>query len=206
MIGTSVSGRPIVAVELGTPAAARTLLVVGCIHGSEPAGIAIAQRLETLTPPAGVDVWVIEDLNPDGVAAGTRQNAHGVDLNRNFPYRWADLGPPGTQQYAGTGPLSEPESAAAAQLIERVHPSVSIWFHQPEALVDLSGGDPAVEQHYAALVGLPAQQLTRYNGSAVSWENQQFPGTTSFVVELPPGSLSAAAADRYANAALALVS
>jgi protein MpaA len=205
-IGTSVDGRPITATELGDPAAARTLVVVGCVHGNEPAGIAIARRLESLQPPAGTNVWVIEDLNPDGVAAGTRQNAHGVDLNRNFPYLWANLGPPGSQQYSGTGPLSEPESAAAAAFLQRVRPSVSIWFHQPLDLVDLSGGDPAIEERYAALVGLPFQQLTRYPGSALGWENHTFPGTTAFVVELPAGTLSPASADRYARAALTLIS
>lgn len=203
--GTSVQGRSLTATEIGSPGAARVLLVVGCVHGNEPAGIAIARSLEALQPPAGTDVWVIEDLNPDGVAAGTRQNAHGVDLNRNFPYAWAPLGAPGSQQYSGPGPLSEPESAAAAQLIRRIRPAVSIWFHQAEDLVDLSGGDPAVERRYAGLVGLPAQQLTRYPGSAVGWENEQFPGTTAFVVELPGGALSPGSAGRFASAALALL-
>ena len=203
--GTSVLGRSLTATEIGSPGAARVLLVVGCVHGDEPAGIAIARSLEALQPPPGTDVWVIEDLNPDGVTAGTRQNAHGVDLNRNFPYAWAPLGAPGAQQYSGSGPLSEPESAAAAQLIRRIRPTVSIWFHQAEDLVDLSGGDPAVERRYAGLVGLPARQLTRYPGSAVSWENVQFPGTTAFVVELPGGALSPGAAGRFARAALDLV-
>src|SRR5712691_1505636 len=72
-LGTSVRGRPITAVELGDPSAPRRLVVVGCIHGNEPAGIAVAAALERLVPPAGVDVWVIPDLNPDGFAAHTRQ-------------------------------------------------------------------------------------------------------------------------------------
>jgi protein MpaA len=181
-------------------------VVVGCIHGNEPAGIAIARHLESLPVPPGTDVWVIEDLNPDGVAAGTRQNAHGVDLNRNFPFDWAPLGPPGTQQYAGASSLSEPESKLAHDLLLRLRPDITIWYHQPLALVDLSGGDVRIEQRYAALTGLPARQLTRYPGSVASWENNEFPGSTAFVVELPAGPLSDVAAGRYAAAALRMLS
>ena len=205
VLGHSVQGRPITATELGDPAAPRKLLVVGCIHGNESAGVAIARDLESMTPPPGTDVWVIEDLNPDGVALGTRQNANQVDLNRNFPFGWAALGSPGSQQYAGPRPLSEPESQLAYDLINRLHPSVSIWFHQPLSVIDLSGGDPAVEQRYAGLVGLPTHQLARYPGSVTTWEDQSFPGSTAFVAELPAGSLSAPAAQRYADAALQLL-
>jgi protein MpaA len=67
------------------------VLVVGCIHGNEPAGIAIAQRLER-SSPRGVDLWIVPVLNPDGRAADTRGNTHGVDLNRNFPWHWRPLG------------------------------------------------------------------------------------------------------------------
>lgn len=33
-------------------------------------------------------MWTIRTLNPDGVAARRRGNAHGVDLNRNFAWNW----------------------------------------------------------------------------------------------------------------------
>ena len=85
VIGRSVRGRPILAIERGDPRGRHRILVVGCIHGDEPAGIAVARQLETMTLPGRVDLWIVPSLNPDGVAAGTRQNAHGVDLNRNFP-------------------------------------------------------------------------------------------------------------------------
>jgi protein MpaA len=204
-LGRSVQGRPITAVEFGDPSAERKLVVVGCIHGNEPAGIAIARQLERLTPPAGTDVWVIENLNPDGVAANTRQNAGGVDLNRNFPYGWQPLESPGALMYSGPASLSEPESRLAVDFLDKVRPTVSIWYHQHLNLVDLSGGDASLEQRYAAMVGLKTEQLQRYPGSVTSWENHAFPGSTAFVVELPAGSLSDAAANRHAAAALKIL-
>lgn len=47
----------------------------------------MARRLDASAVPRGIDLWVLDDLNPDGAAADTRQNAHGVDLNRKLPLR-----------------------------------------------------------------------------------------------------------------------
>ena len=203
--GRSVEGRQIEAIDVGADRDhGPNILVVGCIHGNEPAGIAIAQELRAGPVPQSADLWVLPDLNPDGVAAGTRQNAHRVDLNRNVPWHWRPLGTPGFQQYSGPRALSEPESRFAEQLILRLRPQITIWFHQPQGLVDLSGGDPRVERRFAQLVGLPARELTRYPGSAASWGNARLPGSTAFVVELPPGRLRSTAVNRYADALLAL--
>lgn len=144
-IGYSADHRPIRLIVIGDPRARHPALVVGCVHGNETAGIAVARRLAAGPPPRGTALWIIPDLNPDGVAAGTRQNAHGVDLNRNLPYRWRRHYAPGDPQYGGPGPLSEPESAPAHTLILRVVPRVSIWFHQPQALTDGSGAELAGE-------------------------------------------------------------
>jgi murein peptide amidase A len=170
LIGRSVQGRPIIATSLGTQSAARTVLVVACIHGDEPAGIAIARRLVHQSAPPGTALWVVPVLNPDGVIARTRQNADGVDLNRNFPWHWRPRGSRGDLQYSGQRPLSEPESQAARRLILRVRPQITIWFHQPLGVVDLSGGNPGIERRFARLTHRPVRRLTRYPGSAVSWE------------------------------------
>ena len=203
IIGFSVRGVPLVAIGLGAPNAPRTIVVVGCIHGDEPAGIAIARALERQPIPPSRTLWVIEDLNPDGVAAHTRQNAHGVDLNRNFPDNWKSLDPLGGEQYSGTGPLSEPETRAAAGFLTDVRPSLTIWFHQHAALVDESGGDPSIEAQFARAIGLPLARLTRYPGSATTWENHYFVGSTAFVVELPAGTASPTMIRRAVNAILA---
>lgn len=199
-LGRSVRGRPIRAIVLGDPNAARPLLVVGCIHGNETAGIAVADRLAGGPPPRGSAIWIIRDLNPDGVAAGTRQNAHHVDLNRNFPFGWRPLGHPGDQQYAGPRALSEPESRLARTLILRLRPRLTIWFHQPQAVTDRSGGDARIEARFAALSRLPLTRLPRYPGSVATWENQQPWAGTAFVDELPPGRPTQSAAARYADA------
>jgi protein MpaA len=202
-LGRSTDGRRIDAVEVRGAHASRVALVVGCIHGDEPAGIAVARALARGPAAVGLDLWIVPDLNPDGVAAHRRGNAHRVDLNRNFPYGWRPLGPPGSQQYAGPHALSEPESRLARRLIRRLRPSVTIWFHQPLGVTDLSGGDPSIERRFAALSGLPAQRLTRYPGSAPTWQDHRFRGTTAFVVELPR-RVGPAAVARYAAAARAV--
>lgn len=199
VFGRSVLGVPLVADVHGDAAAAHRLLVVGCIHGDESAGLTIARAVDAEPAPAGVQVWVVDNLNPDGLRLHTRQNADHVDLNRNFPYGWAPLGRPGDQQYSGPQPLSEPEARAAAGLIAGVRPDVTIWFHQPLNVVDASGGAEGVERRFAALAGMPFRRLTRYPGSAASWQNEALRGSTAFVVELPR-PVSAATAGRLVTA------
>jgi murein peptide amidase A len=199
-LGRSAEGRPIIAYEVGDRSSTRRILVVGCIHGDESAGIAIARRLEA-SSPSEADLWVVPVLNPDGLAAGTRGNARGVDLNRNFPWRWRPLS--GVYD-SGPRPLSEPESRVVYQLIERVRPTISIWFHQHLGVVDESGGSLVVEHRFASLVALPLVRLTRYPGSVTGWQNHSFPGTTAFVVELPSGQLVRSEAARYARGVLQL--
>jgi N-acetylmuramoyl-L-alanine amidase len=190
-VGRSVEGRPIRATRVGSGRAPIRVLVVGSMHGDEPGGRAVVARLRGARPPRGVALWLVDDLNPDGSAAGRRQNAHGVDLNRNFPYRWRAQDRPGGQHYSGPRPLSEPESRAAAELIARIRPRVSVWYHQALRMVVESSGDAALERLYAGRGGLPRRDLPNYRGTVVSWQNHSFPGDTAFVVELPGGRFDA---------------
>jgi N-acetylmuramoyl-L-alanine amidase len=200
LFGHSADDRPLRATRVGEGPV--KVLVVGSIHGNETAGRAVISRLRRATPPAGVELWLVDTVNPDGVRRGTRQNARGVDLNRNFGRRWAPA-PRGTY-YSGRSAFSEPESRAVRRLVRRLHPAVTVWYHQHMRLVNLSDGvDRRVVRAYARRVGLPARQLPRYHGTATGWQNHTFPGTSAFVVELPAGPLSAAAARRHARAVLA---
>jgi protein MpaA len=182
VIGQSVLGHPLRAYEVGDPKSPDTVLVVGCIHGNETAGIPVVSRLRRLRP--SIDLWVIPTLNPDGCARGTRGNARGVDLNRDF--------------YART----QPETRAVAAFIRRIKPRVSIWYHQHQNLVRAWGQSIPAARRYARLSGMRFKALRWPNGSASNWQNHAFPGTSSFVVELPAGRLSTAAVARHVGAVL----
>ena len=203
-IGRSVEGRPIRAVKVGRPRAPIRVLVVGQIHGTELAGRAVTRRLRGFRPPRGVELWLIDELNPDGAAAGTRQNARGVDLNRNFPFGWRPMGQPFDTYHSGPQALSEPESRAAADLIERVRPRVTIYYHQMMRLVDRGGGDRALERLYSRRSGLPYKAIPLPPGAATGWQHRTFPRDTAFVVELPAGSLLRTGVARHSRAVLAV--
>jgi len=183
VIGRSVEGRPIILFGDSAPDPALKVLVIGAIHGGEVAGMRIARKLIAGAAPARTELLGVPTVNPDGVAAGSRGNAHGVDLNRNFPYRWRPLG---GGEYSGAGPLSEPETRAAYGLILREKPDVTIWFHQPFGLVDRPEGNPFAAHRFAQLIGLPLIRLRGpYPGSASRWQGHRLPESTAFVVELP---------------------
>ncbi|HEX8065324.1 MAG TPA: M14 family zinc carboxypeptidase [Thermoleophilaceae bacterium] len=199
--GLSTERRPLLVSAFGTWGTRPKVLVVGCIHGTECAGNAIARRVIYGCPPVDGDVWVIRDLNPDGRRLGTRLNGRGVDLNRNFPTGWRANGTRGDPQYPGPRPLSEPESRAATNLIRWLRPTITIWYHQGEGpYVRAWGGSVAAARRYATAAGLPFREMPWLAGTAPHWQNSRFPGTSSFVVELPAGRTTDAAAMRHAAA------
>jgi murein peptide amidase A len=204
VLGRSVRGKPIVATRYGDATSDRVALVVGVIHGDERAGLRIVRPLRRIAPTVeGAQLWVIQTVNPDGLRAHTRKNAHGVDLNRNFPYRWRDDVPHSSGYYPGPRPSSEPETRAVMAFARRIQPDLSIWFHQPWGVVLACHGRPPIAAEYAKLVGMHTSCRGKgLHGTAISWEMHAFPGSTAFVVEMPPGKIGGGSADRQARAAL----
>ncbi len=201
--GRSVEGRRIVAVRRGRADAPVRLLVSGSTHGTEPAGHAVVARLREMRPQEGVQVWTVRTFNPDGAARGTRQNARGVDLNRNFPYRWRAGGRPFGTYYPGPRAASEPETRAQMRLIRRLQPDLTIHYHQALQLVDLtSGAAPGLVREYSSRAGLPARRLPYYRGTATSWQNRGLEQGSAFVAELAAGPLTPRRVRRHARAAL----
>jgi protein MpaA len=199
VIGHSVQGREIRATRVGDEGAAVNVLVVGDVHGNEPAGEAIVAALREERVD-GVTFWLVRTANPDGRAAHTRQNARGVDLNRNFPWRWRG-GARGTY-FPGSRAGSEPETQALMRLVRRVRPQLAIYYHQHLGItVRARGADPAVQREYARRTGLPLRSLPDYRGTASGWENHLVRGGSAFVVELHAG---AAPVRKHVDAVLAL--
>jgi hypothetical protein len=196
MIGESTRGQPIRAFTLGF--GRPRILVVGSVHGNEPAGTVVATRLLHAGPPRRGSITVVQDLNPDGHAAKRRWNARRVDLNRNFPGTWRAIAT------AGEAPASEAETRLAMSLILRLRPDVTIWFHQPQGLVRASGPSVPIARRYARLAGMRFARLPWPPGSATAWQHGALPASRAFVVELAPGELGIREAGRYARAVLRL--
>jgi protein MpaA len=205
--GESVRGRAIKAIRLGDPAAERVGLVVGVIHGDERAGLRVTRALKRRWRNVrGAQVWVVDSINPDGLKAGTRKNARGVDLNRNFSYRWSSAEPPSSGYYGGPRPFSEPESRAVRKLVTRIEPDVSIYYHQPWGAVLACRGRPRVAARYARLARMGTSCRGKgLPGTAISWQKHTFPGTNAFVVEFGPRKISGGTARRNARAAVKVI-
>lgn len=175
--GRSHLGLPL---EVWRPAGACKLLLFAGIHGEEPeTTFALSRALRRLIAPPAACAVVLA-ANPDGLIRGTRGNARGVDLNRNFPA--SDWRPdPVTSRSTlddprdvvlspGTGPGSEPETKALLGLIDELQPSAAIALHAPLACIDEASESP-LGAWLAERTGLPRVSDVGYPtpGSFGSW-------------------------------------
>ncbi len=145
-IGMSVQGRPITAYQFG--GGGNMVLYVAAMHGNESNTAGLLEKwIDTLDAspgsiPAGRTIVVIPRINPDGVAADTRENASRIDLNRNFPTN--DWQTQVTEPWSngkltnegGPSPLSEPESQAIASYIQAQHPRLVLTYHSHAGIVE----------------------------------------------------------------------
>jgi protein MpaA len=176
VIGQSVQGRDIVAWHLGDPGTP-TYVLISTMHGNEPHTRQILQALRDGPAFDGINVWVVPTYNPDGLAARTRKNAHGVDLNRNFPYRWADLD--GGYE-SGPRPGSEPETRAMMAFLREIEPERVLSFHQPLLGVDTDTKDAGFARRVARELRLPRRTLDCggvCHGTMTMWFNRRFEGS-----------------------------
>lgn len=182
-IGRSVKGRPITARVVGSPTARKRVVVIGCIHGNECAGLPILDEVARKGAPKGVAYILVARPNPDGAAAKTRQNANKVDLNRNF-IGWKPNGRPGYVYYPGRNAFSEPESLALYDLVRSVKPTAYVTYHQALRVVDYAGGGAAVAAAYSKRSGIPVKVLPAYPGSNGTWLGTRHPDVATLTVEL----------------------
>lgn len=144
--GRSRLGAPLLWFAASKPGGQCGLIIAGT-HGDETASVvALSCALRTIQPET-LAHHVVLAVNPDGCQLGTRANAYGVDLNRNFPaanwqssptqYRWSeDTAVRDVQLGTGSAPRSEPETDALCKLIGRLSPAWVISFHEPLACIE----------------------------------------------------------------------
>lgn len=130
-------------------------LVMAGVHGEEAEGVFLLSRiLRSLKAPLA-SASVILSVNPDGLSQGTRGNARGVDLNRNFPTKnwkngvnlsrpWIEAKPE-IELSSGAYPASEPETSYLVQLIENLKPKGILSIHAPLACIDCPEKSKTVE-------------------------------------------------------------
>ena len=86
---------------------------------------------------------IVPVQNPGGFDAFTRQNARGVDLNRNFDCAWErfdaiqDICVPWDYNYKGTEAASEPETRIVQGIIDRHKPVCVIDYHTADYIMML---------------------------------------------------------------------
>jgi len=180
----SVNGTPLYMRDVGAEDAKLRVLVTGAIHGDELSAASVAMhwiRLaseEQVQMPQSVHWRFVPVLNPDGLLAQppTRTNAHGVDLNRNFPtpnwdrdapVYWQKRTNKDPRRWPGPKPLSEPESRFLHEQMQSFKPHLIVAIHAPYGILDFDG--PSVPPSrlgrlYLDQVGIFPGSLGNYGG------------------------------------------
>lgn len=204
VVGASIQGRPIRVRSVGH--GPRTVLFIGGIHGDETEGIHATKVLPDALTAAGladrVTLTIVEDANPDGRAMGTRGNANGVDINRNFPASNFDTSDPSN----GGTPLSQPESRALFGTIERVAPDLIIAMHSwaGRQFINFDGPARDIAERFAQSSGLIVEESSSFAptpGSLGSFVGRDR-GTPLLTVEVLKGTDPVAVWDQLKTALL----
>ena len=195
--GQSVLGK---ALEFWPAAEETDVLLVGGIHGEEPDTTVLLSRALRSLLHQSARAAVITAANPDGITRGTRGNANGVDLNRNFStadwqpepitHRWSFEHDSTVQLSPGSAPASEPEITALTALITRLQPKRIVSLHGHLDCIE----DPAGSKFgrwAAEHSGLPLVESVGYAtpGSMGTWAAEQ--GIPIITWEFAPHSIEA---------------
>ena len=189
LLGRSVRGHAIRAYRYGT-GRGKPAVAIGQIHGNEPGGAMIAAFLRTRGSRRGVDLWVIDSVNPSGWRSQQRDQPAAASTS-------TATSPPATGGTAArarrpTAAPTPPQSRRPAPFnasCRAVRPRVMIVWHQVGRHVDdnRSVANRALLKQYASLVGFPVKSTpscTTCGGTATAFVNRRL-GGTAFSVEMP---------------------
>ncbi|HSS98644.1 MAG TPA: M14 family zinc carboxypeptidase [Terriglobales bacterium] len=176
VFGYSVEHRPLTAYVFGD--GPNITMIFGAFHDNEPASPAVVESLRhylAVHPEEWVErtIILVPVTNPDGQRFASRMNAHGVDLNRNFPGTW-QLSAAAVRYNPGPSPASEPETRAVMHLVEKYSPDKIVSIHQPFHCLNWNGEKGR----------MLAEEMSRYNGySTTSDIGYPTPGSFGTYIE-----------------------
>jgi protein MpaA len=205
IVGTSVQRRPIMCLELGE--GSDVTFIMATIHGNEAAGTPLVRRLSWYLRehPAMLDgrkVVLMAVANPDGMVNGSRYNARGVDLNRNF-----EAANRVNSKQAGLTALSEPEASVIKRLILEYEPDRIVSIHQPLNCIDYDGPARMLAERMGQYCPLPVKKLGARPGSLGSYagETLGIPIITFEMTQADSKLNSVALWQKYGRALLAAI-
>ena len=138
-------------------------LIIGVFHGDEPQGKYLIEkylrdciRFQTNPNYKGNEILFIPCLNPDGLQKGTRTNANGVDLNRNFPTKNWEL-TERNEFFGGESPASEIETRFIVDIIEKYKPKEILTLHAPFKIVNYDGNAKDLAEKISEIIDYPVE-------------------------------------------------
>ncbi|MGQ0709680.1 MAG: M14 family zinc carboxypeptidase [Rhodoferax sp.] len=182
--GRSAKGRTLWGRDVSPAHAQLRVLVLGGIHGDEMSSVSLVYHWISLAQQGlGASArpvhWrFLPSLNPDGLFArpSRRVNAHGVDLNRNFPTPqwsreskeyWEKRTRRDPRRWPGKAALSEPESRYVVEQMQQFQPHLIVSVHAPFGVLDFDGPVVApsrIGRLYLDQVGIYPGSLGNYGG------------------------------------------
>lgn len=189
---SQVEKTPIYHVEFkGHDPKAKKILVLSMVHGDEvPAGYVALFWMNRLAELSnGRNTWrVLPLLNPDGLAGKTRNNARGVDLNRNLPTknweveakeRWRVVEKENVRRFPGEKANSESETQCMLKHLEEFQPDFIVSLHTPYGQLDFDGPEN-INFALKSFKDMPWKRLGHYPGSLgrYMWAERHVPVLT----------------------------
>lgn len=135
----------------------KTILIIGVFHGEEPQGLyLINEYLKTDLSCIKNKLVIIPCLNPDGMLKNQRQNANGVDLNRNFPTKNWKLTEK-NEYFGGNKPASETETKFMIEVLNTYKFDAILSIHAPFEIVNYDGPAKALAEKISEITNYKVQ-------------------------------------------------
>lgn len=149
----SKNNKEIVLIEKSADSFNKTVLIIGVVHGDEPQGkFLIENYLKSCNISPKNRLLFIACLNPDGLELKTRENANGIDLNRNFPTK--------NQEKSSYNP--EIEAKFVINIIKEFSPDIILTLHAPYKVVNYDGPAETIANEISKIINYPTSNDIGY--------------------------------------------